>query len=477
MLLPALAAQSSKQKTSAECRDLVFGCLPPKTPGPGPRASTGGRVALVLGNNDYKNAPVLQNATNDAQDLGAELGKLGFGVSKALNADLASARGAIDAFTSRLQPGDTGLLFYAGHGIQSRGENYIVPVDFDPRGGESQLDSKCIRATGVKEAMEKAGANLNIVVLDACRNNPFRRGEAVKGMALMEPALGTSVSLATGPGQTASDNSNQRNGLYTKHLLEEIAQSGQNLDTMFKKVKDKVFLSSGGKQRPWTFSDIVEEFYFVPVSASAAPPGQAPGFLEAGKRLYQQGRFEEAVDSFEKAMRLEPENPFIYNALGSAHVRLKHWSVALDLYGKAIARKPDYAAAYFNRGVAYYNAARYELALQDFSWAVEQEPYDPMILDLRGKTHLAMREQDLALVDFSKALELDPSDSVAMTGLGNTFYRQGRYDDALRLLTDSLAIRPSAAAFEARSRAHRALHHSAQADEDARQADSLLPAR
>ena len=466
-------AAALRQKPAAERRVV----LEEATPVPGAGASGGRRIALVIGNNAYRKSPVLKNAVNDAQGLGERLGQLGFDVTKSLDATLAGTKNAITKFASGLNPGDAALFFYSGHGVQARGENYIVPVDFDPTGGEAGLDSTCVRALFARNAMEKSGAQLNILILDACRDNPFRPGEKVKGMALMEPGLGTCIALATGPGRTASDNSQEQNGLFTKHLLQEIGKPGQSIEAMFKKVKDGVFAASGGNQRPWTFSDVVGDFYFGAPAAGFSVGGKAFEYLEAGKRQFQAGRFEEAVASFDRAMRIDPENPFTYNALGSAHARLKQWSIAVGLYAQAIDKKPDYAAAYFNRGVAYYNAARYDLALQDFSWAVDQEPYDPLVLDLRGKTHLARRDNDLALADFDRALELDPSDSVAMAGRGNVYFRQGRYPESLRELTASIALRPSADAYEARAKVYKALRQTAQADADIHQADLLRTQR
>jgi tetratricopeptide (TPR) repeat protein len=147
----------------------------------------------------------------------------------------------------------------------------------------------------------------------------------------------------------------------------------------------------------------------------------------------------------------------------------------VGLYAKAIEKKPDYAAAYFNRGVAYYNAARYELAKQDFDWAVDQESSDPLALDLRGKTNLMLRDHDSALADFNRALELNPSDAMAMAGRGSALFRKGQYPEALSDLTAAIAQRPLAETYDLRAQVYRALHRTAEADADARQAAQLRP--
>ena len=458
-----------------------------------PRSGAGRRFALIIGNDAYLKAPALSNCGHDADDVAAQLTLFGFETAKVLDAKVAAAKSAVSSFAARLQPGDVALFFYSGHGVQAQGENYIVPVDFDPAGGEERLDAGCLRATAVRDQMERSGARLNILILDACRNNPFRPGAPVKGMALMEPGLGTCIALATGPGNTASDNAAERNGLFTKHFLRQLRQSRQDLDATFKQVKDLVYEESGGKQRPWVFSDLIGEFYFsaasgpvspgprpqpAPPTQSQLPPaGQGSGaaqYLDSGARDYLAGRYADAAAGFERAIQIDPENAFAYNALGSARARLKQWSLALGQFSRAIALKEDYAAAYFNRGVTYYNSSIHDdLALQDFSWAIDREPFDPLALDMRGKTYLRLRDNANALADFNRALELDPSNAAALAGRGGVFYRQGRYPDAVKELTESLAIRPDAAAFDARSQAYRAMHRSAEADADAARADQL----
>lgn len=433
------------------------------------------RAALVIGNNAYRKAPPLKNCLNDADDIGDALTKSGFTATRLHDGGLDATRAAITAFNGSLGQGDIAVLYYSGHGIQANGENYIVPVDFDIAAGESRLANAAIAAAPALAAMEKSGSQLNILILDSCRDNPFRPNAPVKGMALMEPGLGTCVALATGPGQAASDNSDERNGLFTKFLIEEMSRP-QPLDAVLKAVRDAVFKASAGRQRPWTFADIIGDFYFAAAGQTPVRVGVVD-VIEAGKQQYLAGMFEEAAASFERAVRTDPENAFAYNALGSARARLKQWSIATSHFAKAIEIKPDYAAAYFNRGVAYYNASRYELALQDFSWAVEEEPYDPRALDLRGKTHLALRDNDEAVADFTRALDLDPSDSSALTGRGAVRFRQGQFQEAIRDLSASLNLRVAVDALDLRAQCYKATRQTALADADTRAADALRARR
>jgi Flp pilus assembly protein TadD len=415
----------------------------------------------------------LKNAVSDAEGLAGQLTRSGFAVTKLLDGAFRQARSALDVFVAGLKPGDVACFFFAGHGFQSKGEDFLAPIDFDMEEGESRLDVRCLNATAVRDAIERANVHLSLLILDACRDNAFHPGSSEPhGLTLLEPGLGGCVALATGPGQTASDNADGGNGLFTGHLLNEMQQPGRDLDSILNKVRYAVFNSSAGGQRPWIFSNVVAPFYFVQ-QASEPQRARPAQLVEAGRRAYQEGRFEDAATTFEEAIKADPENPMTYNALGSARVRLKQWSVAVRHFSRAIELKPDYAAAYFNRGVAYYNTPRYPLALQDFTWAIESEPYDPLALDLRGKTHLALRNQEEALADFNHALELDSSDAVALAGKGEVLFRQGSYREAIAQLNASIALRPLVEAYDSRAKSHRALHETALANADATEAEKL----
>jgi uncharacterized caspase-like protein len=176
----------------------------------------GARIALVVGNAAYAQAP-LRNPTNDARAMGARLTALGFDVTTVVDADRRTLEGAIIEFTRKLDEDTAGLFYYAGHGLQLRGRNYLVPVDaaFDH---ESEVRIQAVDVDLVLSEMEWAGNRLNIVILDACRNNPFERrfrGSASRGLAAIDAARGTLIAYATAPGAVAADGSGD-NGLYTR---------------------------------------------------------------------------------------------------------------------------------------------------------------------------------------------------------------------------------------------------------------------
>lgn len=220
------------------------------------------RTALVIGNSAYQFTPTLKNPTNDASDMGASLKKLGFSVTTLLNASRKEMEEAIGDLGRRLVGGGVGLFFYAGHGLQINGENYLLPVDADIK-SETDVRYKAVNAGQVLGEMGEARNGMNIVILDACRDNPLPRSyrSSKSGLAEMEAPKGSIIAFATAPGNTASDGTG-RNGIYTKHILENIETPDLPVEVMFKKVLQGVNSSTSGNQIPWTSSSFTGDFYF-----------------------------------------------------------------------------------------------------------------------------------------------------------------------------------------------------------------------
>ena len=221
------------------------------------------RVALVIGNGDYKNSP-LKNPVNDATDVAKKLDSLGFIVKRLINANQMEMRKAIRQFGSDLKKGGVGLFYYAGHGMQVRGNNYLIPVGADIT-AEDEVEDLAVDAGMVLRKMQSAENRLNIVVLDACRNNPFARSfrSAERGLAQMDAPSGSMISYATAPGMTAADG-HGRNGIFTKHFLKTLDQNGMmELSQFMKQVGKGVLTETGKGQIPWVSSSITGDFYFV----------------------------------------------------------------------------------------------------------------------------------------------------------------------------------------------------------------------
>ena len=220
------------------------------------------RVALVIGNASYKDAP-LRNPVNDANDVAATLKGLGFQVILRVNSNRRQMVEAVREFGTSIKRGGVGLFYYSGHGVQSRGKNFLVPVGAHVE-GEGDLEFEAMDANMVLAQMDEAANRVNIVVLDACRDNPFARSfrSTNKGLAQMDSAKGSFLAYATSPGSVASDGEG-RNGTYTKHLLTSLRQPDTKLEEVFKRVRLEVARETGNKQIPWDSSSLLGDFYFT----------------------------------------------------------------------------------------------------------------------------------------------------------------------------------------------------------------------
>ena len=241
------------------------------------------RVALVVGNNAYATAP-LNNPVNDARAMAQALESTGFTVILKLDATQPEFMSALRDFGNRLKdggPGTAGLFYFAGHGMQIKGRNFLIPVGANIE-HEDEVSYQALDAQAVMDKMESAGNGTNIVILDACRNNPFARSfrSATQGLAQMDAPLGTFVAFATAPGSVASDGAGA-NGLFTAHLLNVMRKPGLKVEDVLKQVRQAVLRDSGNRQVPWESSSLVGDFYFrapseVPVMAPAPPAAAAP---------------------------------------------------------------------------------------------------------------------------------------------------------------------------------------------------------
>jgi formylglycine-generating enzyme required for sulfatase activity/uncharacterized caspase-like protein len=236
------------------------------------------RVALVIGNAAYQHVPRLDNPLNDARLMAETLRGLGFtliGGGPQVNLDKPGFDRAVLAFGQALQGSDVGLFYYAGHGVQVRGGNYLVPVGANPT-READVDFQMLDANLVLRQMEGAGTKLNLMVLDACRNNPFA-GRGLRatdgGLAQMRAPEGTLISFATQPGGVAQDGDGG-NSPYTRALVQAMKKPGLDIFRTFNEVGLAVSSATGGAQQPWvSLSPIKGDFYFSDAPATiAAPP-------------------------------------------------------------------------------------------------------------------------------------------------------------------------------------------------------------
>ena len=223
------------------------------------------KLALVLGNSNYKSVPALRNPVNDANAIAKVLKGFGFDVTMKLDASRVEMESAIDAYTLGLARGKgVGLFYYAGHGLQLSWTNYLVPVDATIRKAED-VQTGCVDLSRLMNGVRKAANPMNIIILDACRDNPFERDFKVtnKGLTQMDAPNDTLLAYATAPGNTASDGDGAH-GLYTETLLQEILTPETRIEDVFKRVRLNVRRKTGGAQVPWESTSLEEDFWFVP---------------------------------------------------------------------------------------------------------------------------------------------------------------------------------------------------------------------
>jgi formylglycine-generating enzyme required for sulfatase activity len=235
------------------------------------------RIALVIGNSEYASGP-LPNPANDAKLMGDALTSLGFDVIARRNADQTTMKRAIEEFGSRLEKagaGAVGLFYYAGHGVQLNGKNYLIPTTARiDREGDVEIEA--VSADWVIEQMRYARNQLNIVILDACRNNPFTRSmrSADHGLATMDAPAGIIIAYSTAPGSVAADGSG-RDSPYTETLTRAMRELHEPVEQVFKHVRVGVMAETGGKQIPWEASSLTGDFFFAGPSKVAPETSQA----------------------------------------------------------------------------------------------------------------------------------------------------------------------------------------------------------
>ena len=224
------------------------------------------RTALVIGNSNYGKNGALANPVNDATDVAQALRELGFEVIFLRDASRKETYDAIEQFNAKLRRGGVGLFYFAGHGLQNEGENYLIPIGANIS-REQDIREEAVALGRVLGAMEDAKNPLNLVLIDACRNNPFQRSwrSATPGLAFISAATGTLSSFATAPGKVAQDGygARSRNSPDTASLLEQIKIPNLRVEEMFKNVRRSVLKKTRNRQTPWESTSLTGNFSFI----------------------------------------------------------------------------------------------------------------------------------------------------------------------------------------------------------------------
>jgi Caspase domain len=284
------------------------------------------RAALVIGNSEYKYTPRLENPKNDAADMAEMLGKLGFTVLAGYDLDKAAMDRKVRDFAQALAGAQVGLFFYAGHGLQVGGQNYLVPTDAE-LAAASAIDFELERLDLVQRTMERE-ASTNILIMDACRDNPLARNLARAlgtrssqighGFAPAESGEGTLIAFSTQPGNVALDGAG-RNSPYAAALLKHIATPGDDLPTILINVRNDVMQVTARKQVPWEHSAMTAKFYFIPPKTNtkqielefwaSVKDSNAPAVLRTYLERYPDGEFapiaRALIEHYERQLKAE----------------------------------------------------------------------------------------------------------------------------------------------------------------------------
>jgi hypothetical protein len=256
------------------------------------------KVALVLGNSKYKEAP-LKNPANDARAIGEALKTMGFAVTLKVDAGRAEMAAATQAYVQELtKKKSVGLFYYAGHGIQLAWRNYMLPVDAEID-TPADIQKQAVEVNSLLEGIKKAGNAMNVIILDACRDNPFGnlKGADQKGLSQMDAPQSTLLAFATSPGNVASDGTGEH-GLYTENLLREMKVPDAKVEDIFKRVRLGVRRKTNGAQIPWESTSLEEDFYFLP-----------PAHLKKLSEQEKERLFNEESAFWEKAKKAQELGP------------------------------------------------------------------------------------------------------------------------------------------------------------------------
>lgn len=416
------------------------------------------RHALVIGNASYAHAP-LPNPVNDAQAVAAALRKAGFTVDLKLNASQRQLQDAVTGFGDRLKAGGAGLFYFAGHGVQIRGRNFLMPVGADIK-REDEVPYKAVDVQMVLDKMDTAKNRVNMVILDACRDNPFARSTRSSGGGLgsMDAPIGSLVAFATAPGSVASDGKGD-NGLYTQHLLANLEKPGLPIEEVFKRVRLGVRLDSNGQQIPWENTSLEGDFYFFPPSPAAKagpttlPPPPALEQIARAERAYEllrQKQIEDADRIFQALAVSSHPDVALMGREGLAEVMLARGDVqqALKAANEIIARSPTRGAAYLTRGRALASSGDAAAAQASLRQAADDKTATDFSFQ-KSQALLAVgnaqRAQDpkAALASYERAAREDRQSVEALSNLAVALKDTGNPQRAKAVLERAKALDPN----------------------------------
>jgi tetratricopeptide (TPR) repeat protein len=425
------------------------------------------RFALVIGNADYEEG-ALANPVNDATDIAQALRDLGFEVTLLQNKDLQSMEDAVENFSRQLRKDGVGVFYFAGHGIQVGGENYLIPLKAK-LSREKNVRYEGLALGQVLNAMAEAESHVNIVIIDACRDNPFyrrwpstQRGSMfVRGLTKVDsPPQGTVIAFAAASNQYAEDGSG-RNSPFTSNLLRYIKEPNLDIVLMFRKVREGVLNETKKEQEPWYQESLVGgSFYFNEAAALASQPSPIPvnipetqpspnpvttpqtqpssssqltakALYDSGLKKYNAGYYYDAIAEFTQSIQIDSENSdaYVYRAISKRN--LNDYYGAISDYNKAIKLKSDYARAFYGRGLSKSDLGDERGALEDYDQAIKIKPDYAEVYHNRGVSKYVLGDYQGSILDENQAIKIKPDYTKAYYGRGLSKYNLGDYQGAI----------------------------------------------
>jgi hypothetical protein len=411
------------------------------------------RLALVIGNANYARLGRLDNPGKDARLIAEKLKQLGFEVTETSDRDLKGMTQDVDDLARKIKtsgPETVSVLYYAGHGLENDSINYLVPVNADIR-RRSDVAARSLSVKRVAEQLSAAGNQLNILILDACRDNPFPESVAPKGTLGLIPmgaVYGVFIASSTGSGKTAFDGDDGHSP-YTRALAEAMTVPGEKLEDVFKSVRRQVRLATGEQQIPWESTSLELDFYFVP---PAPTPGPAEQLLAAAKDTGNLALFDLLIERFPGSPEAKAAEPMV--------LKLRQGQLEDQVQGQAQvssrdagAAPPSAAALVLARAKQARTPEAYDLVASLFPESTEAEEAqaaasrlrEATVLDSAGPTY---EGRELILLIQERLLRL-----ACMTGERNGLFEAATIEGLRRasLLTDEryLWYRPTMAALRA----------------------------
>jgi uncharacterized caspase-like protein/lipoprotein NlpI len=430
------------------------------------------RVALVIGNGAYQNAPRLPNPRNDAEDVAAALRRSGFETIFGSDLNKVAMDEAAVRFARAVRTADVAIFYYSGHAIQFAGVNYLAPVDIKLT-DEADL-RRMVRLDDIVTDVEQA-KNLRILVLDACRDNPLadelkrsigntRSLPLQRGLAKLDTPQGMIVAYATQAGRTADDGDG-RNSPYTAAFLKHIEEQ-EEIGTVFRRVSADVYETTKHAQLPELSLSLIGEFYLkgrVQASASAALPqsdvpktAQAPQALpDAVAQAWSAVQAAATVSALEAFIRRYPDSFYADLARGQlVELRGKQERLAAlerDSKEKQETTKPLVErTASLERGDELRKIGKHEDAIAEYSAVIKEQPNNSSAYNNRGISYDNTKDYAHAIADYSKSLSLNSSSAVTYKNRGWTYFHQGQYDLAVADFSNSIGLQPTANAYSGR---------------------------